>query len=102
MVRIVSAYDSGSGTIVETQDRTAYIVTNHHVIQGASEASVSVDDSTTYIGEVLGSDPVRDLAVLSICCGQFQALPLGDASRLEPGDEVGPSATRWGFPARPR
>ena len=88
VVRIVSAYDSGSGTIFETQDRTAYIVTNHHVLQGASEASVSVDDSTTYIGKVLGSDPVRDLAVLSICCGQFQALPLGDASRLEPGDEV--------------
>ena len=49
---------------------------------------VTVNDSATYDGTVHGTDPVRDLAVVSICCGRFHSLPFGDASVLEPGDEV--------------
>ncbi len=88
MVRIDSAVGGGSGAIFEIQDQTAYIITNHHVVEGWSEVNVTVNDSSVYRGAVLGSDPVRDLAVVRICCGSFRALPFGDASRLEPGDEV--------------
>ena len=88
VVRIVSRYDSGSGTIYEVRDNTAYIITNHHVVQDAAEVSVSVNDATTYIGNVLGTDEVRDLAVVSVCCGEFKALNFGDSATLEPGDEV--------------
>ena len=52
------------------------------------EVTVTVNDSTEYRGTVLGTDPVRDLAVVSICCGGFRTLPFGNASVLEPGDEV--------------
>ena len=88
VVRIQTGAGSGSGVIFETQAQTGYVITNHHVVEGASLVSVIINDSTTYRGTVRGTDPVRDLAVVSICCGRFHALPFGDASRLEPGDEV--------------
>ena len=88
VVRIESSTSSGSGAIVETQGRTGYIITNHHVVEGDAEVTVTVNDSTPYRGEVLGSDPLRDLAIVSICCGSFRTLPFGDASGLQAGDEV--------------
>ena len=65
-----------------------YVVTNEHVVEGQSRVNVTVNDSTTYSGTVLGVDAVRDLAVVSICCGDFTALEFGDATALEVGDEV--------------
>ena len=92
MVRIESKIGSsigvGSGAIFETQGQTGYVITNHHVVEGVAEVNVTVYDSDTYRGSVLGTDPVSDLAVVRICCGAFRTLAFGDASRLEPGDEV--------------
>ena len=47
-----------------------------------------MNDATTYQGTVLSVDSVRDLAVVSICCGSFHSLTFGRASSLDPGDEV--------------
>ncbi len=58
------------------------------MIAEAGLVRVVVNDSAAYQGTVLGSDPVRDLAVVSICCGAFQSLSFGDVSRLGPGDSV--------------
>ena len=58
------------------------------MIAEAGRVRVVVNDSTAYQGTVLGSDPVRDLAVVSICCGSFHSLSFGDISQLEPGDAV--------------
>ena len=88
VVRIQTSSGSGSGVIFETQGRTGYVVTNHHVVEGEVQVSVIVNDSTIYSGSVLGTDSIRDLAVVSICCGSFQALPFGNAAALQPGDEV--------------
>ncbi len=88
VVRIESGTSVGSGAIFETQGRTGYVITNHHVVESAAEVNVTVNDSSSYRGTVLGTDSVRDLAVVRICCGSFRALPFGDASRLEPGDEI--------------
>ena len=88
VVRIQTRSGSGSGVIFETQGQTGYIITNHHVVEGAAQVSVTVNDSNTYRGSVLGTDSIRDLAVVSICCGSFLALPFGDAATLQPGDEV--------------
>ena len=88
VVRIESVFGSGSGAIFETEGRTAYVITNHHVVEGSAEVNVTVNDSTTYRGTVLGTDAVRDLAVVRICCGSFRSLAFGDASGLDPGDEV--------------
>ena len=88
MVRIQAGRGGGSGVIFETLGQTGYVITNHHVVEGYSQVNVVVNDSATHRGTVLGFDRVRDLAVVSICCGSFRALSFGDASRLEPGDEV--------------
>ena len=88
VVRIQTSSGSGSGVIFETQGRTGYVVTNYHLVEGDVQVSVIVNDSTTYSGSVLGTDSVRDLAVVSICCGSFQTLPFGNAAALQPGDEV--------------
>ena len=62
--------------------------------------SVIVNDSTTYSGSVLGTDSVRDLAVVSICCGSFRALPFGNAAALQPGDEVVAIGYALGLPGQ--
>ena len=88
VVRIESGSSMGSGVIFARQGQTGYVVTNQHVIEGARRVHVIVNDSTAYQGAVLGADAVRDLAVVSICCGDFQTLSFGDAETLGPGDEV--------------
>ena len=88
VVRIETGSGSGSGVIFETQGQTGYVITNHHVVEGEAQVDVIVNDSTTYRGTVLGTDSVRDLAVVRICCSSFQSLPFGDAASLQPGDEV--------------
>ena len=77
VVRIQTGSGSGSGVIFDTQGLTGYVITNHHVVEGEVRVSVTVNDS--YSGSVLGTDSVRDLAVVSICCGSCQALPFGAA-----------------------
>ena len=88
VVRIQTRSGSGSGVIFDTQGQTGYVITNHHVLEGQVRVSVKVNDSVSYSGSVLGTDSVRDLAVVTICCGDFQTLPFGDATALQPGDEV--------------
>ena len=88
VVRIQTGSSSGSGVIFETQGTTGYVITNHHVVEGDARVNVIVNDSATYQGTVLGSDAVRDLAVVRICCASFRALSFGNAAALQPGDEV--------------
>ena len=88
VVRITSNAGTGTGVIYDSQGRTGYVVTNYHVVEAQSRVNVTVNDSTRYSGTVLGVDAVRDLAVVSICCGNFKVLEFGDATRLAAGDEV--------------
>ena len=88
VVKISHGAGLGSGVIFDTEGRTANIVTNAHVVHGHTQVTVTVDDSTTYLGAVIGTDSTRDLAVVQICCGTFTSVGFGDASKLSPGDEV--------------
>ena len=94
VVRIVTDQGGGSGFIFQMgfptpgQGETALVVTNYHVIEGAHWINVTVNDSQTLTGEVLGIDPFHDLAALKICCGRFQALELADAVDPSPGSTV--------------
>ena len=88
VVRIHATSGYGTGVIFETQGQTGYVMTNYHIIQGHAQVNVIVNDSTTYLGSVLGSDRIRDLAVVSICCSSFQTLSFGNSANLQPGDEV--------------
>ena len=88
VVRIVTDDGVGSGAIFDTDGSTGYIITNQHVVDDNSRVTVTVNDSTQYAGSVLGVDTVRDLAVVSICCGRFETLSFGNAHLLQSGDEV--------------
>ena len=78
----------GSGFIFAVEGTTAFIATNHHVIDGKSSVKVQIGDSSTYDALVLGWEAVRDVAVLSICCSsEFIALPWDQASPSE-GESV--------------
>jgi serine protease Do len=75
----------GSGVIV-TSDGT--ILTNNHVIDGASDIKVYLNDKRQYTAKLIGSDPMTDIAVLKIDASGLATLPLGDSSKLQVGDVV--------------
>ena len=88
-MRIETGSGSGSGVIYEVYEHFAYVITNQHVVDQPGPMWVTVNDQDKHGGIILGVDPVRDLAVVVICCSSgFTSLPFGDASTLEPGDEV--------------
>jgi Do/DeqQ family serine protease len=76
----------GSGVIVDAA--RGLIVTNHHVIEGADEVSVTLDDGRTFKAEVVGSDPDTDVAVMRIKASNLKAVLLADSSQLKVGDFV--------------
>ncbi len=79
---------AGSGFIFAVEGTTAFIATNHHIIEGDNSVEVEIGDSSTYDALILGWDAERDVAVLSICCSSdFIALPWSHASPSE-GDSV--------------
>ncbi len=63
-----------------------YIVTNNHVVEGAGSIKVSVRDGSTYVAEVVGTDPDSDLAVIRIDASGLPAAVLGSSSSLAVGD----------------
>ena len=65
---IITGYGTGSGFIFDTNGTTAFVVTNHHVIEGTYEITVRVDNSRNYKATLLGYDEGNDVAVMSICC----------------------------------
>lgn len=80
---------TGSGVIIKKVDDAAYIVTNNHVVEGAVEIEVSLDSGDKTTAELVGADPLADLAVLRIDSKYAQSiLKFGDSSLLRAGDTV--------------
>ena len=76
----------GSGFIV---DSDGYIATNYHVVDGASEVTVTLDSGEQLRAQVVGTDPRTDLALLKVeNGGALPALALGDSDRARVGDWV--------------
>jgi serine protease Do len=75
----------GSGVIVNSD---GYILTNHHVVDGAIEVKVELTDNRTFTAKVIGSDPPSDLAVLKIDAKDLPTLSLGDSDKVRVGDPV--------------
>lgn len=75
----------GSGVIVSPE---GYILTNNHVIDHATEVTVTLADKRDFKAKVIGTDPRTDIAVLKIDGSNFPALTLGDSSKVEVGDVV--------------
>jgi serine protease Do len=75
----------GSGFIV---DSGGYIVTNHHVVEGAEKILVRLADRREYEAEVVGSDQQSDIALLKVQAEGLPTLPLGDSDSLKRGQWV--------------
>jgi len=75
----------GSGVIVSS-DGT--IVTNNHVIDGASDIKVFLSDKREFKAKLIGTDPKTDIAVLKIDATNLPTLPLGDSAQLQVGDLI--------------
>jgi Do/DeqQ family serine protease len=75
----------GSGVVV-SQD--GYILTNHHVVDGAEQITVEFTDNRTFKAKLVGSDQPSDLAVLKIEATNLPVLTLGDSDRVQVGDIV--------------
>lgn len=78
-------YALGSGVIVNPD---GYILTNNHVVSGASDIQVFTRDKRKYVAKVVGTDPRTDIAVLKINATGLPTLALGDSSKLKVGDIV--------------
>ncbi len=75
----------GSGVIVSAE---GYILTNNHVIAGADEIEVVLNDGRHTPGKVIGTDPDTDLAVLKVTLDKLPAMTLGNSDSMEVGDRV--------------
>lgn len=80
---------SGSGVIFKKSGGSAYIVTNNHVIEGASRVEVSLFNGEKVDAQVVGADALTDLAVVKISADQvIDIIEFGDSTVLRPGDQV--------------
>ena len=78
--------DSGSGWII---DKTGNIVTNNHVVEGATSITVELFDHQAYSAKIVSTDPITDVAVLKIDTGRgLQPLIIADTSKLRVGHWV--------------
>jgi serine protease DegQ len=75
----------GSGVIVSPN---GYILTNFHVVEGADDIQVALNDGKTYKAHLIGSDPESDLAILQIKADKLPAITFGQMENLRVGDVV--------------
>lgn len=75
----------GSGIFISPD---GYIVTNNHVIDGATDIRVTLNDRRVLPAKLIGADPMTDLAVIKVSGSGFPSLPWGDSTALKPGQTV--------------
>ena len=76
---------SGSGVIIRED---GYIVTNNHVIDGATRIEVTLNNNETYPATLVGTDPATDVALLKIEANGLPIIPFGDSDKLRLGEWV--------------
>ncbi len=75
----------GSGVIISPD---GYIVTNNHVVAGADELTVTLEDNREFNAKIIGTDPTTDLALIKIEGKNLPTLPIGDSDKLKVGQWV--------------
>jgi len=78
------ASGAGSGVVIDADQ--GYVVTNHHVIDSASEVTIILQDGRNFAAQLLGSDPSTDLALLKIEAENLVGLPFADIDSVKVGD----------------
>jgi serine protease Do len=84
----------GSGVIVSPD---GYIVTNNHVVDGATQIKVTLHDRRVLTGKVVGVDKLNDLAVVKVDAKDLPAIAWGDSAKLEPGQTVLAFGSPFGY-----
>jgi serine protease Do len=85
----------GSGFII---DKSGYIVTNNHVVEGADTIKVILRDDTEYDADIVGRDPVTDIALIKIGTREnLAAVPLGSSDNLKVGEWVAAIGSPFGL-----
>lgn len=80
---------SGTGFVYKKEDKNSYVITNNHVIDGATDVKITNNAGATVDAKVLGSDEYADIAVLSISTDAVLAVAkIGDSTALELGDTL--------------
>ena len=86
------SFGQGSGFVFSLDDGLfsdkAYVLTNNHVVEGATSITVTFQDGREFDAEIRGTDPKSDIAVLEIEASDIEPLPLGDSSELRVGEWV--------------
>ena len=95
---VVPLEGQASGVII---DSTGYIVTNNHVIDGAAKVQVTLKDGRTFVGEVVGTDPATDVALVRVDGVNLPAANLGDSESLKAGQIVLAIGNALGLPGGP-
>lgn len=75
----------GSGVIISPD---GYIVTNNHVVDGATDITVTMSDRRILPAKLVGTDPLTDLAVIKVNATDLPSVPWGDSTQLHPGQTV--------------
>jgi S1-C subfamily serine protease len=76
---------TGSGFIISSNGNTGQIMTNAHVVSGATKVTVTLKDGRTIAGKVKGIDRVTDVAVIEIAEKNLPTIQMGDSEQIEPG-----------------
>jgi serine protease Do len=84
----------GSGVIISPD---GYIVTNNHVVDGATDIKVTLSDRRILTAKLVGADPLTDLAVIKIDGTSLPNIPIGDSAALRPGQTVLAFGNPFGF-----
>ena len=84
----------GSGVIVSTD---GYVLTNHHVVEGADDIKLVLNDGRQVTAKIRGTDPDSDLAVLKTDAGSLPAITFGTTEALQVGDVVLAIGNPFGF-----
>src|SRR6266699_2718269 len=79
---VVPIEGKGSGLIIDSK---GYVITNNHVIDGAAKVQIHLKDGRSFVGEVVGSDPSTDIAVVHVEAENLPAATLGDSEQLKVG-----------------
>ncbi len=84
----------GSGIIISPD---GYIVTNNHVVDGATQIKVTLNDRRVLTGKVIGTDKLTDLAVIKVDAHNLPSIAWGDSSKLRPGQTVLAFGSPFGY-----
>ena len=84
----------GSGVIISPD---GYIVTNNHVVEGATDIRVTMSNREVLSAKLIGTDPLTDLAVIKVNGKDLPSVPWGDSAKLRPGQTVLAFGNPYGF-----